>query len=109
MTKFERYLWKRLRNHGIGCHFRRQHPLEGFVLDFYCHAARLCVEVDGDGHASYHLQDDGRRDAVLAGFGILTLRFTNVQVGTEMENVVSRIRSVCLDRIEDMRPDREVD
>jgi very-short-patch-repair endonuclease len=60
-----------------GYAFRRQHPVEPYILDFYCEAARLAVEVDGAGHgapdASRH---DQRRDAFLAEQGIDTLRLS---------------------------------
>jgi len=58
MTAPERALWSLLRRKHLGLHFRRQHPIGPFVLDFYCASARLCVEIDGPAHA-----DRGEADA----------------------------------------------
>ncbi len=47
-TEAEALLWERLRNKQLkGAKFRRQHPIGNFILDFYCHAAKLGVELDG--------------------------------------------------------------
>jgi very-short-patch-repair endonuclease len=51
MTPFERNLWVQLRASGLGdFHFRCQQIIDGYIVDFYCHAAGLIVEVDGSGH-----------------------------------------------------------
>jgi very-short-patch-repair endonuclease len=56
-------------------HFRKQHPIGPYILDFYCDAAKLAVEVDGASHgAGDRPVRDERRDAWLAGQGIATLR-----------------------------------
>ncbi len=53
MTDEEGALWQRLRTNRLnGLHFRRQQVIAGFIVDFYCHAARLAVEVDGASHAA---------------------------------------------------------
>ena len=61
-TPMERYAWSLLRNHGVlKLKFRRQHVLHGFIVDFYCAAERLVLELEGDGHeAGEHGQDDRR-------------------------------------------------
>lgn len=52
-THVESLLWRQLRRRELGgIKFRRQHPIGGFVVDFYCDAAELGVELDGGGHAS---------------------------------------------------------
>ena len=49
MTEHERILWERLKEKQIeGLRFRRQHPIDFFIADFYCHQARLVVEIDGE-------------------------------------------------------------
>src|SRR5205085_6433162 len=51
MSPPERLLWSRMRGSALGgLKFRRQHPFDPYVLDFYCHEARLCVEIDGWDH-----------------------------------------------------------
>jgi very-short-patch-repair endonuclease len=75
MTLSERLLWYMIRRDALGLHFRRQHPVGPFILDFYCASAKLCVEVDGPVHdetADY----DMRRDEWLAKEHIRVLRFT---------------------------------
>ncbi|MGQ9879348.1 MAG: endonuclease domain-containing protein [Armatimonadota bacterium] len=68
MTPAERRLWEYLRANWLnGYHFQRQQVIGGFVVDFYCHALRLAVEVDGEVHeASY----DADRDRLLAEYGV---------------------------------------
>src|SRR5687768_6309132 len=50
LTQPEQALWALLRRNNLGLHFRRQHALGPFILDFYCSSANLCVEVDGVAH-----------------------------------------------------------
>jgi len=50
MTQPERTLWALLRHNELGWHFRRQHPVGPYILDFYCAAGKLAVEVDGPVH-----------------------------------------------------------
>ena len=75
LTLPEGLLWKALKaRRQEGLHFRRQHPLGPYVLDFYCAQARLCVEVDGDSHgAADRPERDAARDRWLASQGIGTL------------------------------------
>jgi cyclase len=47
MTEVEKILWKELRNNKLGYKFRRQHPISNFIIDFYCHEAKLAIELDG--------------------------------------------------------------
>ena len=69
MTLPEVSLWQRLRGHRPG--IRRQHAMGPYILDFYCAAARLCIEIDGQTH---DLDHDTRRDAWLKTQGIDTIR-----------------------------------
>lgn len=75
LTQPEQVLWALLRRNQLGLHFRRQHALGPYILDFYCASAKLCVEVDGPAHAE-RAEHDARRDAWLAGQGVRTLRFS---------------------------------
>ena len=80
-TDEERDLWRALRSHRFaGFKFRRQHPVGDYILDFYCAAARLDVELDGFQHGLPEgLQGDAVRDKFLAEQDIETLRFWNRQ------------------------------
>lgn len=78
MSLPEVMLWKHLRGRGDGKPvFRRQHPLGPYVLDFYCPAARLCFEIDGESHGfGDQPQRDARRDGYLRHHGIRTIRLS---------------------------------
>ena len=76
MSLPEVLLWRALKGRKMeGLHFRKQHPVGPYVLDFYCDARKLAVEVDGGSHGFGDRPDrDDRRDAWLAERGIRTLR-----------------------------------
>jgi very-short-patch-repair endonuclease len=91
-TDAERELWRRLRDHGMGPKFRRQHTVGPYTLDFYCPAARLAVELDGGQHYEPEQQSrDLARDEWLAGRGIRVLRFSDRDVLLEPEGVQEAI------------------
>jgi very-short-patch-repair endonuclease len=90
MTRPERALWDLLRRDQLNLHFRRQHPIGPFVLDFYCAKAKLCVEVDGPVHEER--QDyDRRRTEWLPRKGIRVLRLTVDDVERQPAVVVAAI------------------
>lgn len=100
MTDAEQLLWHRLRRKQIqGVQFYRQKPLLSFVVDFYCPAAKLVVELDGGQHfeAEHQAKDQGR-DAALAGLGLRVLRFDNRQVLLETAAVLAMIDAVVRER-----------
>jgi very-short-patch-repair endonuclease len=74
----------------MGLHFRRQHPIGPFVLDFYCAAAKLCVEVDGPMHGE-RAEYDRRRTAWLSKEGIRVLRFSTDSVENRSAVVLAAI------------------
>ncbi len=88
-TVAERRLWRLLRERRFsGFKFRRQHPVAGYFLDFYCVAARLAVELDGGGHGHPgQCSLDDTRSQVLAARDIRVLRFWNHQLDTAPETV----------------------
>ncbi len=93
-TKAENHLWKALRDHQVkNLHFRRQHPIGSLILDFYCHALRLGIEVDGGIHDSApQKKNDRLRDEVLREeMGVHVLRFTNDEVLNDLDYVVRKI------------------
>ena len=91
-TNAEAWLWGILRDRRLaGAKFRRQHAVDlgskRYILDFYCHEARLAVELDGGQHSE--TQDyDRDRDRAIAGAGIRVLRFWNNEVMGESEGVL---------------------
>ena len=59
MTKAELILWKRLKNRDLYKYkFRRQHPVDIFIIDFYCHEIKLAVEIDGDFHSDPDIKNN---------------------------------------------------
>jgi very-short-patch-repair endonuclease len=103
MTKPERLLWWALRANRAGVHFRRQHAAGPYVLDFYCHEAQLCVEVDGQQH-QFTAQPDLRRDAELAEAGIRTLRVGADEVLGNLAGVVARVVAVVKEQKKEEDP-----
>ena len=93
MTEAEAKLWLRLNKKQLGLRFKPQHPIGGFVADFYCHKAKLAVEVDGLIHLGKSEKEyDKNREAVFKKFGIKTIRFTNDDVMNRIEDVVEEIK-----------------
>lgn len=93
-TLAEKILWKRLRNFKLdGFKFRRQQPVEFFILDFYCSVGRLAVECDGSSHDSIVDQEyDHWRDRMLDEFGIRVIRFPDNRVLEEIDEVLAEIK-----------------
>ena len=91
MTTNEKLLWLRIRGHRIlGYHFRRQQIILGFIVDFYCHEARLAIEVDGGVHDE-RKPYDSERDTVLAANDIEVLRLSNNDVKSNISEVLETI------------------
>jgi very-short-patch-repair endonuclease len=87
-TVAENLLWQAVRNRQLeGFKFKRQVPLDGYILDFVCFEARLILEVDGSQHADN--TRDLVRDAFFRGQGFRILRFWN-------DEVVQNLDAVCL-------------
>ena len=93
-TPTERMLWKKLKKKQLdGYRFRRQHGYGPYVLDFYCPALRLCVEVDGKIHDDVNVKiKDEDRSVFLKQNNIFVLRFKNEEVEQDAERVLGRIR-----------------
>ncbi|HVZ54139.1 MAG TPA: endonuclease domain-containing protein [Pseudolabrys sp.] len=102
-TDAEKKLWRALRRDQMnGLHFRRQHPIGPYTLDFYCPSIRLCIELDGSQHAHEQTQKvDERRTAYLTAHGILVIRYWNNDVLTNLEGVLSDIVRISEERTAD--------
>ncbi len=95
MTEEEAILWQRLRtNRPSGWHFRRQQVIAGYIVDFYCHAARLVIEIDGPVHST-QIEYDMERNRILSEMGFRILHFSNDQVNQNLENVLQDILQAC--------------
>jgi len=94
-TPLEGKLWACLRDRQLGgFKFRRQHPIDRFIVDFCCPARRLVIEVDGDSHADQVDHDQARTDR-LKEEGYRVLRFTNGDVCHRLEGVLETILMEC--------------
>jgi len=96
-TEAEKLLWEELRNRKFnGLKFRRQHPLDKFIVDFYCNEKKIVLELDGGVHnEKINKEYDEARTAMLAGLNIIVLRFKNEEVINDMQGVLKKIRDVA--------------
>jgi very-short-patch-repair endonuclease len=94
LTESEKRLWVKLGRSQLGFRFRSQHPIDIYIVDFYCHPAKLIVEIDG----GYHLQkevaeNDIGRTKELSELGLKVIRFSNDRVRNEIDQVIEEIKS----------------
>jgi very-short-patch-repair endonuclease len=102
MTPQEIGLWLLVKNRQLGgFKFRRQHPVGPYILDFYCHEARLAVEIDGQAHWSEEqARHDAQRYAYLRARGIETLRLSAEflkRPGAAADQILKVAKRRCLD------------
>ena len=94
-TKAEKLLWEKLRNNQLeGLKFRRQHPVNIYIADFYCHKFKLIIELDGD----YHNQEEQKhkdevRTEVLRLNDLKIIRFKNEEVEQDINQVLTTIKN----------------
>jgi very-short-patch-repair endonuclease len=113
MTPAESVLWQQLKDNRLGClHFRRQQIIDGFIADFYCHAAGLIVEVDGSVHANQS-DYDALRDKIISARGLQVLRISNTDIETNLECALAEILAIARQRLtfiataQDKQPSQE--
>jgi very-short-patch-repair endonuclease len=106
LSRPEAKLWISLSRRRLdGFHFRKQHPIGPFILDFYCSAARLAVEIDGQSHGyGDRPERDERRDRWLADRGIFTLRLSARAVLDDADGVLRMISDVARSRAPSVPP-----
>jgi very-short-patch-repair endonuclease len=91
MTEPEKRLWHQLRAKRFeGTKFRRQNVVGKYIADFYSRATMVIIEVDGNTHGFQH-DYDIVREKYLHGLGFNVIRFTNSEVMTNMEGVLTMI------------------
>ena len=96
-TDAEKLLWTRINKNQIsGLQFRRQHPINRFIADFYCVKINLAIEIDGSIHdlQDHQSHDQGRSD-VFNDFGITVIRFSNEQILEEIDSTINQIKETC--------------
>ena len=90
-TKEEALLWYQFLSR-YPCRFRRQYVIGNYIADFYCHKAKLVVELDGSQHYDpMEQENDRKRTAYMESQGLLVLRFTNLEVLRQFRNVCEAI------------------
>ena len=97
MTESENILWDELKNRKLGGYkFRRQHPIDRFVADFYCSNARLIIEIDGPIHIGREKREyDELREEALKSRDLRIIRFAAKEVEEDIENVKRDILKAC--------------
>jgi very-short-patch-repair endonuclease len=93
MTDAERRLWSRIRRKQLkNYQFYRQKNIGNYIVDFYCPAAKLIVEVDGGHHySSENIQKDELRDNYLNNLGFTVLRFSDRDIFKNIDGVLQEI------------------
>ncbi len=91
MTPQEKYVWEFLKSNQMGGRFERQFLIHGFVVDFWCAAKQLVVEIDGAQHRSMR-EKDRKRDDILREHGIRVLRFPSQIVFTDIALILDSIK-----------------
>ena len=106
----ERVLWEKLKeNRLLGFRFKRQHPIDNFIADFYCHKVRLVIEIDGASH-SKQAEYDSNRTLIMNEFDLKVVRFRNEEVMDKLDFVLKKItielqtRSKAIEKIPDAHP-----
>ena len=98
----EKILWSKLnKNQIMGLHFRRQHPINVFIADFFCPEINLVIEVDGSIHdiIEYSEHDIGRSD-VLNAFGITVIRFSNEEIINDTARTINNLTNAVKDLLQ---------
>jgi very-short-patch-repair endonuclease len=93
MTPHERVLWRALKElPALGTHFRRQAPIGGYVVDFFCPAKRLVIELDGGHHnETENAERDRERQSWLERESYRVIRFWNSEIATDLSTVLEQI------------------
>jgi very-short-patch-repair endonuclease len=92
MSLPEVMLWQRLRLRPSGLKFRKQHPIEPYVVDFYCREAKLVIEVDGIAHDMGDRPDyDARREAHIRSLGFNILRVPAQEILRDADSAAAAI------------------
>ncbi len=101
-TPAEQLLWRELRNRQVcGCKWRRQQPIDNYIVDFFCPELRFVIELDGDIHA-IRKEQDRTRQKYLEDQGLRVIRFANNDIRLNIEgvlNVIWQISEELKDRI----------
>jgi len=109
MTLSEVLLWNELSGKKMyGFDFDRQRPIDNFIVDFYCKELNLAIEIDGNSH-DYKFDEDVIRQKKLESLGVHFLRFLDIEVKKDMNNVLREIEHWVLEHKEiHLKSSREI-
>ena len=114
-TSAEATLWKSLKGKQMeGTSWRRQYSIGTYILDFYCPALRLCIELDGNPHYTLEgdLHDYNRDNYLQKEYGIYTLRYENKEVfdchNSVIEHIRTKIKEILKMQEKEIEPDKDV-
>ena len=81
--------------------FQRQKTIDNFIADFYCHKAKLVIEIDGSNHlTAQNKEKDEFRTSILEGYGLKVIRFTNRQIDKNFDLICRYVDAVVKDSIQ---------
>ena len=108
MTPAELKLWVAIKSQKFsGMRFRAQHPVGVWILDFYCPALKLVIELDGNSHDS-KVEYDAIRTANLEAHGYRVIRFKNEEVFNDLSSVLARMRLIVQELSHERIPSKEI-
>ena len=100
MTKQEKHLWYDFLQH-YPIKIYKQRIIDNFIADFYCHQAKLVIEIDGSEHFTPHGKiHDQERTKILEQYGLIVIRFSNSDVDERFNSVCKMIDKIINDRID---------
>lgn len=92
-TESEKVLWSYLSHRKLKVKFRRQHPINQFIADFYSHEIKMVIEIDGPYHLNRDkIEYDKDRTELFNNFQIKVIRFTNSQILNKIDYVLEEIK-----------------
>jgi len=97
-TLSEVLLWEELKSRKmLGYKFLRQKPIGNYIVDFFCNKLKMVIEIDGDSHTEEKFEYDINRQKWLESSGVNVLRFDDLEVKKDMDNVLSAIEGWIVD------------
>jgi very-short-patch-repair endonuclease len=92
----ERKLWGRIKSKQLGFKFHRQYGIGNYIIDFYCPALRLAIEIDGATHSTdEEIKYDTIRQKFLENLGLTVKRYNNTNIKDNFSDVIYDIQQVC--------------
>ena len=90
-------MWFKIRNNKIGCKFKRQYSIGGYILDFYCSEFKLIIEIDAASHNTQEAKEYyENRDRYFKELSYTTIRFLNSEIENKIEHVLVKIKSYLI-------------